>query len=340
MGRLGVKYVIRESSVPIETIVNEFEYGSTFSLYPDHKDVRPSGKGNMTWVQYGYNASSSRLEVWFEDSFWTMDYFFEKFMTLCLYNLLDFGDIYLSEIDLSESDLRACISKKKRELSGFPLIGTMFKPYYHQTTEDKIAEARRFMALGCNVFKNDECFFLGKEDLLTEARAFHAAIGSEAYFVPNITAYISDHVLIERLIEMGITIFMTDYLITGFKTLHQLKKRFPEVTLWGHRIGYESNKNHISMDALCKIAQLAGIDWLHIGAPRPNEVAERLRLVEKQKAINPNFKPIFTTVTPQVLKYLLPAFGNDAIYLGCGYYRDEDGCINWNNVKTWCDSFK
>ncbi len=340
MGRLGVKYRIRKASVPIQTIVNEFEYGSTFSLYPDFKAVLPSGKGDLTWVKYDYDDSSSMLEVWFDDSFWIMDYFFEKFMTLCFYNLLDFGDIYLSEINLSESDLKDNISQNKRVISGFPLIGTMFKPYYHQTTEDKIAEARRFMALGCNVFKNDECFFLKKENLLAEAKAIHAAMGSDSYFVPNITAFLTDINLIESLIEEGISIFMTDYLISGFKPISQLKKYFPEITIWGHRIGYEAIKNHVSMDALCVIAQLAGIDWLHIGAPRPNEVAERLRMVDKQKAINPNFKPIFTIVTPQVLDYLLPAFGNDAVYLGCGYYRDDDGSVNWSKVKTWCDSFK
>lgn len=340
MGRLRLDYIIRKTAVPIQTIVNELEYGSTFSLYPNHKDIVPSGTGVLKWVQYDYDASSSVLKVWIDDSFWSMDYFFEKFMTLCLYNLLDFGDVYLSEIDLSESNLIDCISKDKRDFSGFPLIGTMFKPYYHQTTEEKISTARRFIECGCNVFKHDECFFLTKEELLAETKAIHAAIGSKAYFVPNVTAYIGDYSYIERLIEMGITVFMTDYLISGFKAISQLKKRFPGITIWGHRIGYEAIKGHISMDALCVIAQLAGIDWLHIGAPRPNEVAERLRLVGKQKSINPNFKPIFTIVTPPVLEYLLPAFGNDAIYLGCGYYRDEDGSINWNNVKTWCDSFK
>ena len=253
---------------------------------------------------------------------------------------MDFGYIYLSEIDLSESDLSHCISKEKRDLGGFPLIGTMFKPYYHQTTDEKITTAKRFMEYGCNVFKNDECFFLTKDSLLSEAKSIHAAIGSDAYFVPNITAYIADYALIERLIEEGISIFMTDYLISGFKAVCELKKRFPKITIWGHRIGYEAIKSHISMDALCVIAQLAGIDWLHIGTPRPQEVMDRKRLVEKQKIINPNFKPIFTIVTPEVIEYLLPIFGDDAIYLGCGYYRNEDGNLEWDRVKSWCNSFK
>ena len=99
MGKLRLKYIIKKSSVPVQTIVNEFEYGSTFSLYPDRKEVLPSGvPGNLKWVQYNYYDPSSELEVWIDDSFWCLDFFFEKFMTLCLYNLLDFGDIYLSEI--------------------------------------------------------------------------------------------------------------------------------------------------------------------------------------------------------------------------------------------------
>lgn len=327
--------------MPIHTIVNEFEYGNTFSLVSDHKDVLPSGKGDLKWVQYDYNVSSSILEVWVDDNFWSMDYFFEKFMTLFFYNLLDFGDIYLSEIDLSMSELSSgCISMNKIGGICFPLIGTMFKPYYHQTTEEKINTARRFIECGCNVLKNDECFFLNKSELLFEARAIHVAIGPDAYFVPNITAYIGDFDLIENLIKEGISVFMTDYLISGFKAIYKLKKYFPEIKLWGHRIGYEAIKSHISMDALCVIAQLAGIDWLHIGTPRPQELMERKYLVEKLKIINPNFKPIFSIVTPQVSEYLLPIFGIDAVYLGCGYYRDEDGNINWEKVRTWCDSFK
>ena len=94
------------------------------------------------------------------------------------------------------------------------------------------------------------------------------------------------------------------------------------------------------MDALCVIAQLAGIDWLHVGTPRPDEVLDKKHLVDKQKSINPNFKPIFTITTPEILKYLLPVFGDDAIYLGCGYYRDKDGNNDWDRVKTWCDSFQ
>ena len=81
MGRLKLEYIIKKSSVPIHTIVNEFEYGSTFSLYPDHKDVLPGGHGDLKWVQFDYDVSSSILKVWFDDSFWNMDFFFEMAWT-------------------------------------------------------------------------------------------------------------------------------------------------------------------------------------------------------------------------------------------------------------------
>lgn len=340
MGRLGLKYIVGKTSASIQTIVNEFEYGSTFSLSPTQKDILPSGVGDLKWVRYNYNSSSSVLELWIDDSFWSMDFFFEKFMTLCFYNLMDFGDIFLSEVDLSDSNLRNYISREKIALRGFPLKGTIFKPYYHQTTEEKVAQARRFMELGCNVFKNDECFFLTKKNLFTEAKYIQAAISSAAYFVPNITAYISDYSFIESLIDMGINIFMIDYLISGFGPVFWLKKRYPKISIWGHRIGYEPINGNISMDALLTIAQLSGVDLLHIGTPLPHELDEKKLLVEKHKALNPNFKPIFTITTPQIIDYLLPVFGDDAIYLSCGYYRDKDGEIDWNRVKKWCNLFK
>lgn len=331
MGQIKLEYRVEKITVPIQTIIGEFEYGSTFALYPSHESVMPSGMGELKWIQYHY--SGSLLEVWIDDSFWEMDFFFEKFMTLCLHNLSDFGNICLDKIDISSSKLKDILFHGEKSIITTPLIGTIFKPYYHQTVEEKISQAERFVDLGFNVFKNDECYFLPKEKLAKEVYNIHKAIGNNAYFVPNISSVVTDIDFMKELIGMGTSIFMVDYLISGLSSIYKLKQSFPEITIWGHRIGYQAIKSSISMDALCTLAQLAGIDFLHVGTPVSEDILDCKCLVNRQKMYNSRFRPVFTKTTPDVLKELLPTFGSNAIYLACGYFRNQMGEIDWTQVK-------
>ena len=336
MGQIKLEYKIEEIITPIETIISEFEYGSTFALYPSYEKIMPTGTGELKWIEYRH--SENLLEVWFDDSFWEMEFFFEKFMTLCLYNLSDFGTICLNKIDISSSRLQDIISLRDGSIITTPLVGTIFKPYYHQTVKEKILQAKQFIDLGFNIFKNDECYFISKKELIEETSHIYKAIGNNAYFIPNISSIITDFDLIKQLIEMGVNIFMVDYLISGLGSVYKLKQFFPQITIWGHRIGYHPIKSSISMEALCTLAQLAGIDFLHIGTPTPKDIFNCEHLVNKQKKYNSRFKPIFTKTTPSILQELFSTFGSDAIYLACGYFRNQKGEIEWEKVKELRDS--
>ena len=141
---------------------------------------------------------------------------------------------------------------------------------------------------------------------------------------------------LEQLIGTGIKIVMVNVLVTGFKNIHLLKVKFPELKIWGHRVGYSQLSDIISMDALSILLTLAGIDFLHIGTPvTKDEIDNRYEIMNANKSINKHFKPIFTKTTPEVNEEIIKTLKTNPIYLGCGYYRDENGKIDWGKVDIW-----
>lgn len=340
MGKIKLEYIVKRKRAPINVIVSEFEYGSTFALYNNREEMLPSGLGTMKWVEYDYLDGC--LSIWIDDSFWIEDFFFEKFFSICLYNLSDFGHIYLNKIELSQSNFNTLISRERNNIiANRLLIGTILKPYYHQTLKEKKETSLKFTELGCNLIKNDECYFLRKDKLILESKQIQDLIGDNSFFVPNITSYIHDFDFVKSLFDVGIKIFMVDYLIVGFSAVYRIKKQFPEIILWGHRVGYDVLNNYISMDSICTLAQMSGIELLHVGTPKYDiiEMNKCIRLIKEQKTLNKNFKPIFTKTTPEITHNIYPVFGNDGIYMACGYFRDNHGILDWEKVKEWCNIF-
>lgn len=340
MGYITVEYKINDTvKTPIETILGEFEYGSTFALYKDYEVAIPGINSPLDYIKYAV-IDESTIIVDISDSYWSIDFFFEKFMSICFYNMLDFGDIYINRIDLSNSEFNKYASRSRNSYLATTgrktaLCGTMFKPYYHSSLLQKIDFAKRCIDLGLNIFKDDECFFAAKKDLINEAEKMTESFSGEADFVPNITAYISDYAFIQSLIDSGINIMMVDYLITGIRPIFNLKQRFPNIMIWGHRIGYYPLRKFISMTAVNTIAIAGGIDYLHVGTPLQSQMSTRKKEVEDLKEKFPFFMPIFTKTTPETLSMLTLNFGYDAIYMGCGYFRDSDSNIDWDSIKRW-----
>lgn len=340
MGYITIEYKKSDTvTTPIETIIGEFEYGSTFALFKDHEIVIPGRNSPLDYIEYSV-IDDSTLMVNISDSYWSMEYFFEKFMSICFYNMLDFGDLYIHRIDLSHSDFNKFASRSEKgsfTTTGrkTALCGTIFKPYYHFSLPQKIDFAKRCIDLGLNIFKNDECYFATQDELLHEAEQLTETFAGKADFVPNITACLSDFGFIQRLIDSGINIMMVDYMITGLRPIFNLKSRFPKITVWGHRIGYAPISKFISMTAVNTIAIVGGIDFLHVGTPLESQMGTRKKEVEELKTQFPHFLPIFTKTTPESLTMLKQSFGYDAIYMGCGYFRDAHSNIDWDLMKQW-----
>lgn len=341
MGYISLKYSYdKDIRISLKSLMEEVEYGSTFAMYNTYEEIIPCASDELKWVEW--NAHDGILSVHIDDGFWREDFFFEKFLTIFVYNFLDFGHLKLEHIDIQQSELKNGIqsSVPLKIPQGKYLLGSIFKPYYHLPLKEKEKQAQLMIENGINVLKNDECFFGTKSDMLEEAFHMTQIVTGKAYYVPNITTYINDDEFIEQLIDTGMEISMVDFLVTGFRPIYQLKKKFPLLRIWGHRIGYATLQKYVSMQALSVLAVLSGIDMLHIGTPTASVLQEKSEMVTELRALKASFLPIFTKTTPEVIQALLPAFEDKAIYMACGFFRNKEGYIDWNCVRKWCNCFK
>ncbi|MDR2407140.1 MAG: ribulose 1,5-bisphosphate carboxylase [Bacteroidales bacterium] len=339
MGFIKLTYNISNPIVSLDSIIQEIEYGSTFALYQDKEDIIVHQGKSFQWIDYF--VQDDEIKIIIQDDFFHPYFFFEKFMTVFVYNLLDFGRIYLKEIDISSSVFRNQI-QKNNPLDKYGqeyLKGTIFKPYYHLSNNQKIEQAKIYISDGINILKNDECYMKSKQELFEESRLLMKHIEGKAYFVPNITGYISDYDFIKQLMDIGIKIFMVDFLISGLSPVFHLKQKFPVIKIWGHRIGYIVIEKYVSMQVLAVLSILSGINYLHIGTPTNKELEAKKDLVNNLWAINPDFLPIFTKTTPEIIENLLPVFCDKSIYMACGYFRNKKGEIIEKNVKEWNNIF-
>lgn len=324
----------------MKSLMEEVEYGSTFALYNTYEEIIPCASDELRWVEW--EAHDGILSIHIDDSFWREEFFFEKFLTIFVYNFLDFGHLKLEHIDILQSTLKDGIQScgPLKIPRGKYLLGSIFKPYYHLPLEEKEKQAQLMIEYGINVLKNDECFFCTKSDMLEEANRMAQIVTGKAYYVPNITSYINDDGFLKQLMDTGVEISMVDFLVTGFRPIFQLKKKFPFLKIWGHRIGYATLQKNVSMQALSVMALLSGIDMMHIGTPTASVLHERSEMVAELGSLKADFLPIFTKTTPEVIDALLPAFEYKAIYMACGYLRNKEGNIDWNSVYEWCNYFK
>lgn len=339
MGYIKLTYHIKSTRVPVETIIQEIEYGSTFALYHDKEEII-SYKSNLKWINW--EQDGKKLFIHVDDSFFELDCFFEKFMTIFLYNFMDFGTLYLEEIDISNSSFSQRIPLRNQTigLDGNKFLnGTIYKPYYHLSIEDKLKQTETFISFGMNVFKNDECFLISKESIVQEARIICDAIQDKAYYIPNVTSYVNDYNLIKELIDIGIKVFMVDFLVCGFKSVYQMKQLFPDILIWGHRIGYSTIEHYVSMQAIGVLGILAGLDFMHVGTPTSINLEEKKKTIKSLQDIHHGFMPVFTKTTPELLDLLIPTFQQSAIYLTCGYLRDSNANIIEQNIINWTKKF-
>ena len=344
MGTVILRYSFNKLIIPFDTLANEIEYGTTFALYRDREDIIPLRGDGLQWISWRVEDKNFIIEV--DDVFLEEGYIFEKILVTFLYNLLDFGMLQLISIDLSKSSYSSNINahqkvipKYFRRLAKNSILGTILKPYYHLSLKQKIKMAERFTYMGIELLKEDETFLVPESRLMKEAEAIQSAINGSGYYIPNITHYIYNYRVVEKLLKLGIELIMVDFLVTGFRPIFNLKQKFPELSVWGHRVGYWSLKKFISMEAIGILAVLAGIDFLHVGTPKnEKEAKDKLQLVSKLQTIKPQFIPVFTKTTPEILQEILSQFNGTTVSMACGYFRNDEGLIDWDKVQKWIKS--
>ena len=201
-------------------------------------------------------------------------------------------------------------------------VGTIVKPKTGLSVADWAKTAYRSFLSGLDVVKDDEnltdqkyCQFEPRvKKVLKGVKKIERETGRKLVHVPNITAGDID-ILIKRaelIKELGGNCLMIDILASGFSAVQTIRNKFPNMILHGHRAGHGDRtiypeiivngklielRHGISMRVIALFARLAGIDQLHIGAPKGKMEKGKKEPLENQE---PLFRPLgsLKTVRP------------------------------------------
>jgi ribulose-bisphosphate carboxylase large chain len=188
-------------------------------------------------------------------------------------------------------------------------VGTIVKPKTGLSEADWAKTATKSYMGGLDVVKDDEnltsqdyCTFEKRAQLVFEGiKEVKKKTGREVIYVPNITHGDIDEMMRRgKLIEsLGGNCLMIDILACGIAGVQSIRKHFPKMILHGHRAGHGAQtifpeiiidgkkfelRHGTSMKAWALIARLAGIDQLHIGAPKGKMEASSQTVLENLEA--------------------------------------------------------
>lgn len=199
-----------------------------------------------------------------------------------------------------------------RELFGDQIaIGTIVKPKTGLSVEDWTKTARRSFRGGLEVVKDDEnltnqnyCQFEKRaKSVLQMIKEVEKETGRPLVYVCNITSGDMDDMLrrAELVAAFDGKCLMIDILSAGFTAVQTIRKKYPKMILHGHRAGHGDRtifpeiivdgkklelRHGVSMKVIALFARLAGIDQLHIGAPKGKMEASSETVLENLEALN------------------------------------------------------
>lgn len=303
-------------------ILSELESGVTFAEYSDHCDVVvPKVKVN-SW--HSYRVADNQFILQVSDDIFSQDTIFNMILTNYIYNLDDFADLTLEDIDFSNSRYRGLADSNRFILNKTrkPIFGTIIKPY-HMSIDCRVEFVKHAFSWGFTMVKEDETHLVNRNQTLEESMSICQHVPTFCYYIPNITSHIDDDELIKRLIDEGVKVGLVNICLVGFQAIYKLKSSFPSLGIWGHRVGFPTIENRISIRAFSKIATLAGVDFLHVGTPLSiDQIREKLFLVNEMRELNPNVQAVFSKLSPGIFSLLAQYDQSNSINMICGYLRE------------------
>ncbi len=338
MGEIKFRYKIQNVNINPQNIVGEIEYGVTFLLHSDRETAVYPQYNAVKWIKNCEIDSEKNLYIIVDDVFFDDETIFEKIWTVFLFNLLDFTGLELVDVDFSKSFVSHIIPSEvsRVEKHKYPILGTILKPYY-QTLESKKNIVSKFAEHGLQIIKEDETFLVEKKVILDHAIALQECMNGFGNYVPNITPYITDYEFVENLIDKsGVNIVMVNFLVCGLGNILRLKRKIPQLKIWGHRVGYIAFEKYISTQAISQMAIGSGVDYLHIGTPRNSDMyQEKLNLIHNLNQLK-QIKAVFTKTTSATINELVKTYRDKVVYLACGAFREKDGVsVDMNKVQEW-----
>lgn len=199
----------------------------------------------------------------------------------------------------------------KKMLGDRITVGTIVKPKTGLSEADWAKCAKSSFMGGLDVVKDDEnltsqdyCTFDKRAKLVLEAiKEVEKITGRKLVYVSNISCGDMDEMYrrADLLKSLGGNCLMIDILATGISAVQTIRKKYPNMILHGHRAGHGAQtvfpepiidgqqlqlRHGISMKVWTIVSRLAGIDQLHIGAPKGKMEASSQTVLENLEACN------------------------------------------------------
>ncbi|MFA5108266.1 MAG: type III ribulose-bisphosphate carboxylase [Candidatus Micrarchaeia archaeon] len=227
-----------------------------------------------------------------------------------------------------------------------PHIGTIVKPKVGLTPSEGAKVAHDSWAGGLDLVKDDENLtshpfskFETRLAKMLEAKdKAQQETGEKKIYCPNITA--PAHTMLKRAElaqSMGSNCVMIDILTAGYSSVQFIRHQNFKMLIHAHRAMHAAisrNKEHgCSMLVLAKLARLAGVDQLHIGAVFGKMEGSQAEVLQIHNSINEKYgrlNPVFSVasggLSPLEIPNVINAFGNDVIIqAGGGVHGHPNG---------------
>ena len=317
-----------------DTLLSELESGVTFTEYSDHCDVVVPKVKVSNW--HSYTVADNQFILQVSDDIFSPETIFNMILTNYIYNLDDFADLTLEDIDFSNSLYKDLVDSNHFILNETerPIFGTIIKPY-HMSIEDRVEFVKHAFGCGFSIVKEDETHLVSRNQILEESKLICQHVPTFCYYIPNITSHIDDDGFINQLGEIGIKAVLVNICLVGFQAINKLKTSFSSLGIWGHRVGFSIIEKRISVRAFSKIATQAGVDFVHIGTPSTTDQAQgKLYLINEMKRINPNVQAVFSKLSPETFNLLAQHDQSNSINIICGYMREHgSGLVEWKRLE-------
>lgn len=343
----------------IDAMLEDLLYGQTFRVLPSRQVTvhltTSSFRSNVCLIEERNGRAWFSVRV-------PKSQFADRSLTSAIIqlwgNVLDYGGIRLENVDMAFLAFFSaqCNRPTTHILAGVrgPLLGTVLKPSWRISLDQKIDMACEFVELGGVFVKEDETYAPSPMTLAEEWGSIQASLDSISdknrglgIYVPHITGLMCDHDLIQKFKNYGIRACMISFLVAGLAETQRFACQAPaDFLLWGHRVGFEAIASSMSRDALVQFAILAGLDTVHVGTPfvaNKNSMtacAEVVRTLRTAASIvGRDIWPVFSKTTRSIIPELLTEVGNQVILLGCGDIRHTGYPYpDRKKVKAWIET--
>ncbi|MFH1234025.1 MAG: type III ribulose-bisphosphate carboxylase [Candidatus Diapherotrites archaeon] len=222
--------------------------------------------------------------------------------------------------------------RKTLKVKERPLVGTIVKPKVGLDEKGHAKCAYEAWLGGCDIVKDDENltsmkFNNFKKRISLTLKMLEKAekeTGEKKAYMPNVTSETFEMLKRAKYVEdCGGTYAMIDIIAAGLSSLQTLRNQDFDLIIHAHRAGHAAftrNKEHgISMLVLAKLARLAGVDQLHVGAVfgkmegGESEVREIVSAITEKGPLKNVFPVCSGGLYPSKVPPLMKALGNDII---------------------------